>query len=88
MEFYAFGAHFPDLPDEDKWKFNVQFARTNQPPTATDLVPLHPLETFAWHTAAVLVRRRGWTATRSWCAPARGSSVRRRDQQAPDRTST
>ncbi|ABM13954.1 MULTISPECIES: FAD/NAD(P)-binding protein [Mycolicibacterium] len=58
MEFYAFGAHFPDLPDEDKWKFTVQFARTNQPPPQQTWYRCTRWDTFAWHTAA------DWSAVR------------------------
>ncbi|WP_293787907.1 NAD(P)-binding domain-containing protein [uncultured Aeromicrobium sp.] len=52
MEFYAFGAHFPDLPDEDKWRFTVQFQRTNQPPPQQTWYRCTRFETFAWHTSA------------------------------------
>lgn len=52
MEFYAFGAHFPDLPDEDKWKFTVQFQRTNQPPPQPTWYRCTKWETFNWHTSA------------------------------------
>ncbi|WP_101523369.1 NAD(P)-binding domain-containing protein [Nocardioides houyundeii] len=52
MEFYAFGAHFPDLPDEDKWKFTVQFQRINQPPPQQTWYRCTSHDTFAWHTGA------------------------------------
>ncbi|MBL7495036.1 NAD(P)/FAD-dependent oxidoreductase [Frankia sp. CNm7] len=52
MEFYAFGAHFPDLPDEDRWKFTVQFQRTNQPPPQPTWYRCTRWDTFAWHTSA------------------------------------
>lgn len=52
MEFYAFGAHFPDLPDEDKWRFTVQFQRTNQPPPQQTWYRCTRWDTFAWHTSA------------------------------------
>lgn len=52
MEFYAFGAHYPDLPDEDKWKFTVQFGRTNQPPPQQTWYRCTRWDTFGWHTSA------------------------------------
>ena len=52
MEFYAFGAHFPDLPDEDKWKFTVQFQRVNQPPPQQTWYRCTRFESFSWHTSA------------------------------------
>lgn len=52
MEFYAFGAHFPDLPDEDKWKFTVQFQRTNQPPPQQTWYRCTRWDNFDWHTDA------------------------------------
>lgn len=58
MEFYAFGAHFPDLPDEDKWRFTVQFARTNQPPPQSTWYRCTRWDDFAWHTSA------GWRSVR------------------------
>lgn len=58
MEFYAFGAHFPDLPDEDKWRFTVQFGRTNQPPPQQTWYRCTRWDNFAWHTAA------GWDSVR------------------------
>ncbi|WP_300683452.1 NAD(P)/FAD-dependent oxidoreductase [Nocardioides sp.] len=58
MEFYAFGAHFPDLPDEEKWKFTVQFGRTNQPPPQPTWYRCTVHDTFAWHTSA------GWDEVR------------------------
>lgn len=58
MEFYAFGAHFPDLPDADKWKFTVQFQRVNQPPPQQTWYRCTRWENFAWHTSA------GWSDVR------------------------
>lgn len=58
MEFYAFGAHFPDLPDEDKWRFTVQFGRTNQPPPQQSWYRCTRWDAFTWHTAA------GWDDVR------------------------
>jgi len=58
MEFYAFGAHFPDLPDEDKWRFTVQFGRTNQPPPQQTWYRCTQWDDFAWHTSA------GWQSVR------------------------
>ena len=52
MEFYAFGAHFPDLPDEDKWRFTVQFGRTNQPPPQQTWYRCTRWDSFAWHTSS------------------------------------
>lgn len=52
MEFYAFGAHFPDLTDEEKWKFTVQFQRTNQPPPQPTWYRCTRWDTFAHHTSA------------------------------------
>ncbi len=52
MEFYAFGAHFPDLPDEDKWRFTVQFGRTNQPPPQQTWYRCTRWDNFAWHTSS------------------------------------
>lgn len=52
MEFYAFGAHFPDLPDEDKWRFTVQFQRTNQPPPQATWYRCTRFDAFSWHTSA------------------------------------
>lgn len=52
MEFYAFGAHFPDLPDEDKWRFTVQFGRTNQPPPQQTWYRCARWENFSWHTSS------------------------------------
>lgn len=58
MEFYAFGAHFPDLPDEEKWKFTVQFQRVNQPPPQPTWYRCTRWENFSWHTSA------GWSDVR------------------------
>lgn len=58
MEFYAFGAHFPDLPDEDKWRFTVQFGRTNQPPPQQTWYRCTRWDDFTWHTSA------GWRDVR------------------------
>ncbi len=58
MEFYAFGAHFPDLPDEDKWRFTVQFGRTNQPPPQQTWYRCTRWDEFDWHTSA------GWRDVR------------------------
>lgn len=58
MEFFAFGAHFPDLPDEDKWRFTAQFNRTNQPPPQQTWYRCTRHDAFSWHTAA------GWDAVR------------------------
>lgn len=58
MEFYAFGAHFPDLPDEDKWKFTVHFGRVNQPPPQQTWYRCTRWDNFAWHTSA------DWTKVR------------------------
>ncbi|MGN0063559.1 MAG: NAD(P)-binding domain-containing protein [Nocardioides sp.] len=58
MEFYAFGAHFPDLPDEDKWRFTVQFQRVNQPPPQPTWFRCTRFDGFGWHTSA------GWDAVR------------------------
>lgn len=52
MEFYAYGAHFPDLPDEDKWRFTAQFQRVNQPPPQPTWYRCTRWDTFAWHTSA------------------------------------
>lgn len=52
MEFYAYGAHYPDLPDTDKWRFTVQFQRTNQPPPQLSWQRCARWENFSWHTAA------------------------------------
>ncbi len=52
MEFYAFGAHFPDLPDEDKWRFTVQFGRTNQPPPQQTWYRCTRWDNFGWHTSS------------------------------------
>ncbi|MEQ6903593.1 NAD(P)/FAD-dependent oxidoreductase [Nocardioides sp. YIM 152588] len=52
MEFYAFGAHFPELPDPDKWRFTVQFQRTNQPPPQQTWYRCTRHDTFAHHTSA------------------------------------
>ncbi|WP_244928071.1 NAD(P)/FAD-dependent oxidoreductase [Nocardioides sp. W7] len=52
MEFYAFGAHFPDLPDEDKWRYSVHFGRVNQPPPQQSWYRCSGWENFAHHTAA------------------------------------
>ncbi len=52
MEFYAFGAHFADLPDDDKWRFNVHFGRTNQSPPQQSWYRCTEWENFAWHTAS------------------------------------
>jgi cation diffusion facilitator CzcD-associated flavoprotein CzcO len=61
MEFYAYGAHFPDLPDDDKWRFTVQFQRTNQPPPQPTWYRCTRWDTFRWHTSA------GWDAVRMDC---------------------
>lgn len=52
MEFYPFGAHFPDLPDEDKWAYAVHFQRVNQPPPQQSWYRCTGWDTFAWHTSA------------------------------------
>ncbi|MCD4533546.1 NAD(P)/FAD-dependent oxidoreductase [Nocardioides sp. cx-169] len=52
MEFYAFGAHFPDLPDEDKWRYSVHFQRMNQPPPQASWHRCTGWDSFAWHTSA------------------------------------
>jgi cation diffusion facilitator CzcD-associated flavoprotein CzcO len=52
MEFYAFGAHYPELPDLDKWRFTVQFVRTNQPPPQQSWYRCTAWDNFAWHTNA------------------------------------
>lgn len=58
MEFYAFGAHFADLPDEDKWRYCVHFGRTNQSPPQSSWDRCTRWENFNWHTAA------GWHSVR------------------------
>lgn len=58
MEFYAYAAHFPELPDEDKWRFTVQFSRTNQPPPQQSWYRCTAWDNFHWHTAA------GWDDVR------------------------
>jgi cation diffusion facilitator CzcD-associated flavoprotein CzcO len=52
MEFYAFGAHFPDLPDEDKWRYSVHFQRVNQPPPQPSWYRCTRFATFTHHTSA------------------------------------
>lgn len=52
MEFYGFGAHFPDLPDDDKWRFTVQFQRVNQPPPQQTWYRCTRFDQFHWHTSA------------------------------------
>ncbi|GAA2235008.1 FAD-dependent urate hydroxylase HpyO [Herbiconiux moechotypicola] len=52
MEFYAFGAHFPDLPDADKWRYTVRFNQTNQPPPQPTWYRCMRHETFTPHTGS------------------------------------
>ncbi|MBX6388806.1 MAG: NAD(P)/FAD-dependent oxidoreductase [Frankia sp.] len=52
MEFYAYGAHYPELPDDDKWRFTAWFQRTNQPPPQASWYRCTRWDTFAWHTSA------------------------------------
>lgn len=52
MEFYAFGAHFPDLPDEDRWRYSVHFQRVNQPPPQPSWYRCTRFDSFAHHTSA------------------------------------
>ncbi|GAA1951464.1 FAD-dependent oxidoreductase [Microbacterium aquimaris] len=52
MEFYAFGAHFPDLSDDDKWRFTARFQQTNQPVPQYTWDRCARFAQFSWHVSS------------------------------------
>ncbi|MEV8267495.1 NAD(P)/FAD-dependent oxidoreductase [Microbacterium sp. NPDC076911] len=52
MEFYGFGAHFPDLCDADKWRFTARFQQTNQPVPQYTWYRCTRFDEFTWHVSS------------------------------------